>query len=120
MKKTTSPKPNKRKSHQSIEAAIGKTLQDMRKQRGMTIKALADALDLSFQQIQKYESAENRISVSRLVQICFALDITIEAFFSELGPTHALAAMAGLTNTQTPHSAQRPSPAPRAKASSSA
>jgi transcriptional regulator with XRE-family HTH domain len=114
------PRPNKRKSLHSIDVAVGQALQHLRKERGISMDTLATALDLSFQQIQKYESAQNRISVSRLIQICVVLDVTVEKFFKRLGHTHELAAMAGLTNTQTPHSAQRPSPAPRAKASSSA
>jgi transcriptional regulator with XRE-family HTH domain len=36
---------------------------------GLTQQALAGALDLTFQQLQKYENGKNRISASRLQHI---------------------------------------------------
>jgi transcriptional regulator with XRE-family HTH domain len=48
---------------------------------GMSQERLADALGLTFQQIQKYEKGVNRIGASRLLQIADILDVGIEFFF---------------------------------------
>jgi len=51
---------------------------------GLSQTDLARACEISFQQIQKYEVAENRISASRLTQIGEALRIPVSYFFDGL------------------------------------
>ena len=51
---------------------------------GMSQEKLADALGLTFQQVQKYEKGTNRIGASRLLHIAGILDVSIEFFFEEL------------------------------------
>jgi transcriptional regulator with XRE-family HTH domain len=46
---------------------------------------VADALGLTFQQLQKYEKGENRIGASRLQQLCRILEVPV-AFFFEGAP----------------------------------
>jgi transcriptional regulator with XRE-family HTH domain len=46
---------------------------------------IADAIDLTFQQVQKYENGSSRISASRLQQLCRILDVPV-AFFFEGAP----------------------------------
>jgi transcriptional regulator with XRE-family HTH domain len=46
--------------------------------------ALADKLNVTFQQIQKYEKGKNRISAAMIVQIAAALDVDVQYFFDEL------------------------------------
>jgi transcriptional regulator with XRE-family HTH domain len=50
----------------------------------MSQAKLAEALGLTFQQIQKYERGTNRVSASRLVDIAQALDVPIGFFFDDL------------------------------------
>ena len=50
----------------------------------MSQEKLADALDISYQQIQKYEQGVNRISASRLQQIAHALQVPESFFFDEM------------------------------------
>ena len=52
---------------------------------GMSQTALADGLDLTFQQIQKYEKGTNRIGASRLQQLSHVLQVPV-AFFFEGAP----------------------------------
>ena len=47
----------------------------------MSQEKLADALGLTFQQVQKYEKGVNRIGASRLLHIAGILDVSIEFFF---------------------------------------
>jgi transcriptional regulator with XRE-family HTH domain len=49
---------------------------------------LADQLNVTFQQIQKYEKGKNRMSAAMMVQIAAALDVDVQYFFDEL-PTGA-------------------------------
>jgi transcriptional regulator with XRE-family HTH domain len=54
----------------NIDKIIGARLREARLKRNMSQKALGDVLGVSFQQIQKYESGQNKISVSRYIEIC--------------------------------------------------
>lgn len=42
---------------------------------------LAARMNISYQQIQKYETGSNRISASRLYQVAQVLDVPVEYFF---------------------------------------
>lgn len=48
---------------------------------GISQQKLSQQIDVSFQQIQKYEKGQNRISASRLFDISKALDIDITYFY---------------------------------------
>ena len=48
---------------------------------GMSQEKLGDALDLTFQQVQKYEKGTNRIGASRLQQISQILQVPVSFFF---------------------------------------
>lgn len=54
--------------------------------RGLTQSQLADALQITFQQIQKYERAKNRISASRLIDVARVLDVDISELLPETSP----------------------------------
>ena len=56
-----------------------------RKMLAMSQEKLADALGLTFQQVQKYENGTNRIGASRLQQISQILRVPV-AFFFEGAP----------------------------------
>ena len=50
----------------------------------MNQETLANALGLTFQQVQKYEGGANRVSASRLKQMSEILGVPIEFFFGDL------------------------------------
>ncbi len=52
-----------------LDIIIGRNLKQLRLSKGMTQSNLAEALGLTFQQVQKYETGANRISGSRLLEI---------------------------------------------------
>ena len=62
-------------SAHEIDILMGRVLRDNRVISGVTQKRLARHARISFQQIQKYESGSNRISVSRLFELSSALDV---------------------------------------------
>ena len=57
-----------------LDIALGVNIRQRRKELGVSQTALAEAVGLTFQQIQKYERGFNRVSFSRLVDIAHALD----------------------------------------------
>ncbi len=59
----------------------GMRLRQLRMLVGISQEKLADALGVTFQQIQKYENAQNRISVSRLADIARFLNVSTSYFF---------------------------------------
>ncbi len=70
-----------------IDVRIGQAILRLRRRQGLTQKDLARHLGITFQQIQKYECAGNRISASRLYQIAQVLEIPIGAMFAEAAIT---------------------------------
>ena len=76
---------SKSKPH-SIDIFAGQRVRELRLMKGWSQNNLAKKIGVKFQQLQKYESADNRISASRLYLICEAFDITMSEFFSELYP----------------------------------
>ena len=67
-----------------VDTHVGRRMRQRREICGMTQKKLARQLDISFQQVQKYESGANRISASKLWQLCGVLDVTPGFFFEGL------------------------------------
>ena len=61
------------KAPTDLDREIGARIRQRRQALGFTQEALADAIGLTFQQVQKYEKGANRISVGRLQQIAAAL-----------------------------------------------
>jgi len=53
---------------------------------GISQEQLAEALGLTFQQVQKYERGTNRISASRLYQLSRVLDVKISWFYEDMAP----------------------------------
>lgn len=60
-----------------LDTALGRNIRIRRKSIGMSQTALADAVGLTFQQVQKYERGKNRVSFSKLVGIARALDCRV-------------------------------------------
>lgn len=66
-----------------VDVYVGNKVRERRLLMGLSQESLAKLIGLTFQQIQKYERGTNRISVSRLVDICNALKVPVEYFLEE-------------------------------------
>ncbi len=64
-----------------IDHLIGQNIRVFREAINMTQDELGTILGVSFQQIQKYENAKNRIPASRLFVASKAFHRTIDEFF---------------------------------------
>lgn len=69
-----------------LDVALGMRMRATRLAKGMSQQALGNAVGISFQQIQKYERAANRLSYSRMVTIANALGMKAETFIGGLDP----------------------------------
>jgi transcriptional regulator with XRE-family HTH domain len=67
-----------------IDVHVGARIRVRRTLLGISQSALAEAIGLTFQQVQKYEKGMNRVSSSRLVDMANALDVPIPYFFDEM------------------------------------
>lgn len=66
-----------------IDVTVGTRIRARRKLLGMSQEALAKALGVSFQQVQKYEKGTNRVSASTLYAVAKVLGVTSMDFFYE-------------------------------------
>jgi len=67
-----------------VDAHVGRRLKQARTLRRLSQTDVARKLDLSFQQIQKYEIGSNRVAASRLFDLAQILDVTPGYFFEGL------------------------------------
>jgi transcriptional regulator with XRE-family HTH domain len=68
-----------------VDLHVGGRVRMRRKFLGMSQEGLADAIKLTFQQVQKYERGSNRISASKLHEISKVLKAPIGYFFEGIG-----------------------------------
>lgn len=68
-----------------VDLHVGARVRMRRKFLGMSQEVLAGAIDLTFQQVQKYERGSNRISASKLYEIAKVLKAPVAYFFEGLG-----------------------------------
>ena len=65
----------------AIDIHVGARVRSRRIELGVSQEWLAAQLGVTFQQLQKYEGASNRVSASRLFRIGQALDVPVSFFF---------------------------------------
>lgn len=70
----------------SIDIHIGRQIRQLRKTRKISQASLGQAINVSFQQIQKYEKGINKISAGKLFEIASVLDTEINYFFDGFIP----------------------------------
>jgi transcriptional regulator with XRE-family HTH domain len=64
-----------------IDKHVGSRVRMRRMMLGISQEKLGDGLNLTFQQVQKYEKGTNRIGASRLQYISNILQVPVEFFF---------------------------------------
>jgi transcriptional regulator with XRE-family HTH domain len=65
-----------------VDILVGRQLRRRRRLMGLTQQQVADAVGVRFQQIQKYECAGNRLSVTMLWKLACVLDVDVGYFFA--------------------------------------
>jgi transcriptional regulator with XRE-family HTH domain len=64
-----------------IDIYVGQRMKARRQLLGMSQEKLGNAVGVSFQQVQKYESGANRVGASRLMQLAKVLGTSVAYFF---------------------------------------
>jgi transcriptional regulator with XRE-family HTH domain len=72
------------KSPEAVDVHVGQVIRRRRRQLGLHQGVLADALDVTPQQIQKYETAQSRITASALFEIARVMKVPVAYFFAEI------------------------------------
>jgi transcriptional regulator with XRE-family HTH domain len=73
-----------------VDVHVGKQLRYLRISRRMSQERIGAMVDLTFQQIQKYEKGTNRVSASVLYRLARALEVPVSTFFEGLAEDPAL------------------------------
>ena len=60
---------------------IGGLIRNIRWTRGLSQAQLAEMINVSYQQLQKYEKGTDKVSIDRLHQLAKALDVPVTVFF---------------------------------------
>lgn len=67
-----------------IDVHVGQRLRQRRMLVGMSQERLGDTVDLTFQQIQKYERGSNRMGASRIFRFSQVLAVPVSYFYDEM------------------------------------
>lgn len=81
-----------------VDVHVGSRVRLRRTLLGFSQDKLGKALNLTFQQIQKYERGANRIGSSRLYQLSQILDVPVSFFFDDM-PTEVTGKAAGMSES---------------------
>lgn len=95
-------KKNKKKgTPNEIDVHVGQRLRVRRSLQGFSQEKLAEAIGLTFQQIQKYERGTNRVSAGRLFELSNILDVPVSYFFEQISEANGSSApLRGLSDNK--------------------
>jgi transcriptional regulator with XRE-family HTH domain len=96
-----------------IDVHVGARIRLRRSLLGMTQGTVAARLGITFQQLQKYERGLNRVSSSRLYDLCRVLDVQVVYFFDGIDGKVANQSPAKLQGKAPPRIAVEKDPATR-------
>ena len=85
-----------------IDIHVGGRVRLRRTLLGMSQEKLAQAIGLTFQQIQKYERGANRIGASRLHELSQVLDVPVSFFFDDMNAPSGGYAVIGALREEAP------------------
>lgn len=68
---------------EKIDMILGQNIKMIRKEKHMSQKKLSEFLGVSYQQLQKYETGQNRIPSSKIKMIADYFNLDINSLFTE-------------------------------------
>jgi transcriptional regulator with XRE-family HTH domain len=66
------------------DAEIGKRIRARRESLGLSLQAVADAMGVTYQQVQKYERGDNRVAGGRLQALAAALRTSVAEIIEDV------------------------------------
>ncbi len=88
---------------ETFNTHMGKRLRMRRLSLGLTQTKVANAINVTFQQIQKYEKGTNGVSSSRLMQLANFLKVPITYFYEDF-PSYKVEGSSDFNNTDLNYS----------------
>lgn len=79
MTEQTTPAKKKGKATE-LSSFVADRLLSLRSKLGLTQRAMAEKIDVTFQQYQKYEKAKDRLSLERAIVLCEKLGLPLSVF----------------------------------------
>jgi transcriptional regulator with XRE-family HTH domain len=76
----------------AVDHIVGRLIRERRLELAMNLQQLSELVGIAVQQLQKYETGENRVSVSRLVEIARHLNVPVAWFFDKAGSSNGTTA----------------------------
>jgi transcriptional regulator with XRE-family HTH domain len=73
-----------KKKVKPTDVAVGARIRNLRLRNKLSQTALGEHINVTFQQIQKYEKGTNRISAGNLAQLAKLFGVSVAAFYSEV------------------------------------
>ena len=80
------PAAGGRISPREVDQQVAMRLRERRIALGLTLQQVADQLGTTAQQVHKYETGVNRVTVGRLYQLAEVLEVGVGHFFAGLEP----------------------------------
>ena len=84
----------------TVDIHVGQRLRVRRSLLGLSQEKLAEAIGLTFQQVQKYEKGMNRISAGRLFQLSKILEVPVAYFYENLADQTANKTTSALSDNE--------------------
>lgn len=81
--KTNYGRVQKSRSPNDVDRLVGQKLRALRMKAGYSLESVAGLIGVSHQQLQKYETGANRLSVGMLPSVADALGVDIMEFFED-------------------------------------
>lgn len=73
-----------------VDKHVGQRIRDRRRTLDVSQQEIGEILGISYQQLQKYESGQNRISAGRLFMLAHILKVDVGFFYQGLPPSEEL------------------------------
>ena len=83
--KSNDDKPANKRAPHPMDIHVGSRVRLRRMMQGISQDKLGEELDLTFQQVQKYEKGVNRIGAARLYEIARILEVPVQFFYDDFG-----------------------------------
>ncbi len=106
----------KRNEPDPITVHVGHRIRLARQATRLSQTEVGQALGISFQQIQKYETGANRVGAARLLRLAALLEVPVTFFYEHLPDDLAQELSAGLKWSAPAHPLSRLAPGQDAKA----
>ena len=95
-------------AYNPIDVHVGDRLRTRRTLLGLSQTAVAEAMGITFQQLQKYEKGNNRICASRLYDLTQILGVDMDYFFADMDKSTEKASPAQVSQRESAKFAKAP------------